>query len=212
MGPDAVGPADESVGSLVRRRLGDEVYEVLVGPLLSGVNAGDADQLSVAAGAPQFAAAMRDHGSLIAGARAQRAAAARAGNADAPVFYGLEGGMGTLVDALAAEIAALGGRIRLATSVDAVHPVGPEGRRLEITTVDRSGERDPVVVDARRAGHPAAGHGPAARAAAPRCRRGDGRGRVLLRGDGDAGRGQGPGRPAARLRAASSSRTARACS
>ena len=35
---DADG-GDESVGSLVRRRLGDEVYEVLVGPLLSGVNA-----------------------------------------------------------------------------------------------------------------------------------------------------------------------------
>ncbi|MGZ4709716.1 MAG: protoporphyrinogen oxidase [Acidimicrobiales bacterium] len=138
MGPDPQrdpsGPdgGDESVGSLVRRRLGDEVYEVLVGPLLSGVNAGNADELSVAAGAPQFAAAMRDHGSLIAGARAQRAAAAA--NADAPVFYGLDGGMGTLIDALAAEVVALGGTIERRTTIERVHPAPPDYRRLEITT------------------------------------------------------------------------------
>jgi oxygen-dependent protoporphyrinogen oxidase len=86
----------------------------------------------VAAGAPQFAAAMRDHGSLIAGARAQRAAAAA--NADAPVFYGLDGGMGTLVDALAAEVAARGGTIATATALHQVRPAGPDRRRLEITT------------------------------------------------------------------------------
>src|SRR5690606_485315 len=37
------GDHDETVGALVRRRLGDEVFEVLVAPLLGGVNAGDAD-------------------------------------------------------------------------------------------------------------------------------------------------------------------------
>ncbi len=62
MGPDQ-GPTgsghDESVGQLVRRRVGDEVFERLVAPLLSGVHAGNADQLSVAAGAPAFAAALR---------------------------------------------------------------------------------------------------------------------------------------------------------
>ena len=98
MGPDAPGTADESVGALVRRRLGDEIYDMLVGPLLSGVNAGDADHLSVAAGAPQFAAALRQHGSLIAGARAQRQASAAT---DAPVFYGLPTGTQTLTDTLA---------------------------------------------------------------------------------------------------------------
>ena len=159
MGPDRVTDpgdgegcgGDESVGSLVRRRLGDEVYEVLIGPLLSGVNAGNADELSVAAGAPQFAAAMRDHGSLIAGARAQRAAASRAGNVDAPVFYGLEGGMGTLVDALAAEVTALGGTITLGTSLDAVHPGAPgesgrSGRPLEVTIGEETRVVDAVVL------------------------------------------------------------------
>ncbi len=80
MGPDR-GPTgagrDESVGELVRRRVGDEVFERLVAPLLSGVHAGNADRLSVAAGAPAFAAALRDHDSLMAGLAAQRQAAVR---------------------------------------------------------------------------------------------------------------------------------------
>jgi len=50
--PGAPAPGqDESVGALVRRRVGDEIFEAFVGPLLSGVNAGDADELSLAAGA-----------------------------------------------------------------------------------------------------------------------------------------------------------------
>ncbi len=99
-GAPALGE-DESVGALVRRRVGDEVMDALVGPLLSGVNAGDADALSVAGGAPQFAAAVASQPSLIAGLRAQRDAAASTADPDAPIFYGLRGGTQTLTDALA---------------------------------------------------------------------------------------------------------------
>lgn len=156
MGPDperdltGTDGGDESVGSLVRRRLGDEVYEVLVGPLLSGVNAGNADELSVAAGAPQFAAALRDHGSLIAGARAQRAAAAAGPGTDAPVFYGLDGGMGSLIDALVAEITTLGGHIAQGTALRSVRPLDPDGLRLELTTSSAADGTDPEprIVDA----------------------------------------------------------------
>jgi oxygen-dependent protoporphyrinogen oxidase len=90
---------DESVGALVRRRLGDEVFEALVAPLLSGINAGDADELSVAAGAPQLAVGAG--GSLIGALRRQRAAAAAPAG---PVFHGLTGGMQGLTDALAAAV------------------------------------------------------------------------------------------------------------
>ena len=129
MGPEPEARDDESVGSLVRRRLGDEVYEVLVGPLLSGVNAGSADWLSVSAGAPQLAAALREHGSLIAGARAQRAAAGAA--ADTPVFHGLPGGMGRLVAATAEAVTAAGGELRLHTEVTALDGVtGPDALRV----------------------------------------------------------------------------------
>lgn len=108
---------DESVGALVRRRVGDEVYETLVAPLLSGVYAGDADRLSVAVAAPQFATALREHGSLIAGLRVQLDAATRN---DAPVFYGLRDGTATLTDALAARVDVRGGRVVLGRRVDAL--------------------------------------------------------------------------------------------
>ena len=138
MGPDPRSNDDESVGALVRRRLGDEVYEVLVGPLLSGVNAGNADWLSVAAGAPQFAAAMSNHGSLIAGARAQWAASAvtPAGGDPAPVFYGLPGGMARIVDGLVDAITDLGGDIRVGTRVTEVGAAPDRRYRVETTAPD----------------------------------------------------------------------------
>jgi oxygen-dependent protoporphyrinogen oxidase len=142
MGPDAEGAHgfgdDESVGQLVRRRLGDEVYEVLVGPLLSGVNAGDADWLSVAAGAPQFAAAMSSHGSLIVGARAQLAASAAIseGGNPPPVFYGLPGGMSQIVDALVDAIGDLGGQIRVRTRATAISAEPDRRYRVETSGSD----------------------------------------------------------------------------
>jgi oxygen-dependent protoporphyrinogen oxidase len=125
--PDDGPPAgaDESVGSLVRRRLGDEVFEVLVSPLLSGINAGEADQLSVAAGAAQLAAARQDAGgpSLIGALRRQREAAAAAATPGTPVFRGLVGGMQRLTDALAAGLP----DVRPATPVRAVATVAGDG-------------------------------------------------------------------------------------
>jgi len=88
---------DVSVGELVRTRLGDEVMDALVAPLLGGVNAGNADSLSVAVGAPQLAA-VADAPSLIAALRAEASAAA--GSAPTPVFAGFPTGTATLVDAL----------------------------------------------------------------------------------------------------------------
>jgi protoporphyrinogen/coproporphyrinogen III oxidase len=150
MGPDPVaadGAAtpDESVGSLVRRRVGDEVFERLVAPLLSGVHAGDADRLSVAAGAPQFAAAMRSHGSLIEGLRAQLAAAGT--QADAPIFLGLPEGTGALVDALVDALHLGGTDLRLGSPVERLVAAGRPGRPGGFT-LEVAGQGQPVDVDA----------------------------------------------------------------
>ena len=69
----------------MRARLGDEAAERLVDPLVGGINAGDTDQLSLAADVPQLDAAARSGaGSLIEACRAQRAAVA---DPAAPVFF-----------------------------------------------------------------------------------------------------------------------------
>jgi oxygen-dependent protoporphyrinogen oxidase len=110
---------DESVGSLVRRRLGDEVLERLVDPLLGGIYAGDADRLSLAAGAPQFAAAARADASLVRALRAQQQAAAATPRA--PVFFAPPDGMHRVVRELEAR---LGDRVRRGACVHSLEPVG----------------------------------------------------------------------------------------
>lgn len=137
---------DESVGALVRRRLGDEVFDALVGPLLSGVNAGNADHLSVQTGAAQLAAAVRDQPSLIAGLRAQRTAALAAGaDPDAPVFYGLHDGSQGLTDALAAALPV--GSVRTGRSVVAVAPADGGGYNVVTSASRPSGPAETGEVD-----------------------------------------------------------------
>jgi oxygen-dependent protoporphyrinogen oxidase len=148
-GPEAGG--DEPVGALVRRRLGDEVFEALVAPLISGINAGNADQLSVAAGAPQLAAAAADAraragggpgpASLIDALRRQRAAAAAATAPGAPVFRGLVGGAQRLTDALAAAVP----DVRTRHAVTALAPAGP---RWRLAVAGPGGAADDLAVDA----------------------------------------------------------------
>jgi oxygen-dependent protoporphyrinogen oxidase len=62
---------DETLGALLRRRLGDEATEMLVAPLLGGLFAGDVDRLSVAATFPELAGWERDFNSLIGGRAAR---------------------------------------------------------------------------------------------------------------------------------------------
>lgn len=96
---------DVSVGRLVRDRLGDEVCDHLVEPLLGGINGGEADGLSVQACAPQIWACATRGGSLIRAAADAKASGATSG---APVFATPAEGMASLprrlADRLRAEI------------------------------------------------------------------------------------------------------------
>ena len=58
---------DQSLGSFFRKRLGDEVVDNLIEPLLSGIYAGDIDQLSLMATYPQFFEAEQKYRSIIMG-------------------------------------------------------------------------------------------------------------------------------------------------
>ncbi len=141
--PDDHGE-DRSVGELVRSRLGDEVFEVLVDPLLSGVNAGRADDLSAQLGAAQLLAAARRDCSLVRGARAQIPPAPPGGER-APVFAALPGGMGTLVAALVDAIGA--DRFRLGRTVtDLIEQ--PDGRFRVATGPAAAGDDGAETVDA----------------------------------------------------------------
>lgn len=124
--PDPVR-ADDTIGSLVRRRLGDRIHEALVDPLIGAINAGDTDDLSLAASSPQILAAAEAGPSLVASF--QRQAAGR--KSDAPVFHSFEGGMYTLIDALAAELSDV---ITTGAAVTEIDELPEGGLRLTLST------------------------------------------------------------------------------
>ena len=91
---------DESVASFVRRHFGEEVLTKIGAPLLSGVFGGDVARLSVRAVMPNFVAMEREYGSLIAGLQAK----ARGDRPAQPIFTTLRNGLGTLIDAIVAQL------------------------------------------------------------------------------------------------------------
>jgi oxygen-dependent protoporphyrinogen oxidase len=155
-GPPPVG--DETIGGFIRRRLGEETLERLVGPLVGGVNAGDVDALSLAAVAPQIDAAARDtdEPSLVRAAAAARARVADAPAAiggivpaaagQPPIFAAPRRGMSQLVDALAAELATLGVAIHLGSVAEELVPA-PNGRGWAVRdSVGKTTDVDAVVL------------------------------------------------------------------
>jgi protoporphyrinogen/coproporphyrinogen III oxidase len=102
---------DESVTSRVGGRLGAEVVDRLVEPLLGGVYAGRCDDLSFEATLPALARAARGHASLAEAAAtllpADRADDAAGRPAPPPVFTTLTYGLGMLPAALAARSGAV---------------------------------------------------------------------------------------------------------
>ena len=127
MGLDLVLPrrpstqGDESIGSFVRRRLGQEAVDVLADPLLGGIYAGDIEKLGIRSTFPQLAELEDKRGSLIRGALAARRKATRGAPPPSP-FHSLEGGMGELVDALETSIRKAGGSIIVGAPIVSVSP------------------------------------------------------------------------------------------
>ncbi len=103
---------DMSVGALVRARLGDEVLDRLVAPMLGGVYAGDVDRLSVRAVMPQLAAALERHARLTDAVNEIKRPPADGPRK--PVFATVDGGLNRLVTATSASARA---EIRLGMTV-----------------------------------------------------------------------------------------------
>lgn len=102
---------DVSVAAFLEPRVGREVVDRLVEPLLGGVYAGHADRLSLHAAAPQILALGEDPLTAAATVRAETR------TLSTPVFAGVVGGVGTLPN----RVVEHGGLdVRLSTTVRAV--------------------------------------------------------------------------------------------
>ncbi|MBQ1090378.1 protoporphyrinogen oxidase [Streptomyces sp. B93] len=137
---------DVAVGEYVAARLGREVVDRLVEPLLGGVYAGDAYRISMRAAVPQLFEAARGHASLTEAVRDIQARAAAATPQTGPVFMGIQGGVGSLPLAVAEAVRAGGGEVLTGTPVTELRREADTGWR--IVAGDRVLHADAVVLAA----------------------------------------------------------------
>jgi len=127
MGLDVVlprGPSegDQSVASFFRRRIGAQAFERVLEPLLAGIYAGDAEEMSLKATFPRFLELEQQYGSIIRGMMAAKKKTPSAA-ADGPrrtMFVSLKNGLGELVTALTTRLTQQGADLRLECRVDAL--------------------------------------------------------------------------------------------
>ncbi|MEU1804883.1 protoporphyrinogen oxidase [Streptomyces sp. NPDC019937] len=107
--PTPVGE-DVALGGFIAERLGREVVDRLVEPLLGGVYAGDVYRTSMRAAVPALFELAKADRPLSEGVRALAGRSAQ--RPDGPVFMGIDGGIGRLPLAVADAVRAAGGEIR----------------------------------------------------------------------------------------------------
>jgi oxygen-dependent protoporphyrinogen oxidase len=125
--------ADETLASFARRRLGREVYERLVQPLVGGIYTADPEKLSLRATLPRFLDMERDAGGLIRGALRERrnhAADEPSGGVRYGMFTAPKQGMASLVDGAINLLP--NGALRLSSPVERIERSATGGWSLEV--------------------------------------------------------------------------------
>ncbi len=95
-------PEDESIAAFVRRKFGSEILDYLVAPFVSGVYAGDPEQLSLRASFPSMEQWEREYGSVVRGAIKSRPESQE--KPTRPALCSFRQGVAELPRALAAKI------------------------------------------------------------------------------------------------------------
>jgi protoporphyrinogen/coproporphyrinogen III oxidase len=132
---------EETVASFVRRKFGHEILEYLVAPFVSGVYAGDPEQLSLKAAFPSLDEWEREYGSVLRGAMKSRPAKAKGGGA--PPLCSFRHGVATLPSAMAGK---LGECLQTGTTVLGIQRAENSGSgSYEIRAQQQSQERRAVV-------------------------------------------------------------------
>ncbi|KMK96857.1 protoporphyrinogen oxidase [Rossellomorea marisflavi] len=129
---------DQSLGTFFRRRMGDEVVDHLIEPLLTGIFAGDIDQMSLMSTFPQFYELEQKHRSLIAGIKKNSQKETSEGG-----FLTFTGGLQSMIDALEAKIEP--GTVY--KSMKATH-IRKEDKGYSVTFANGSIECDAIILAA----------------------------------------------------------------
>ena len=112
---------DDCLGYFIRKRLGNEVHEMLIDPLVGSIYATDTDNFSLQ-GMPQLYELARASRSLVVAARNnRRATTATTGS---PVFAAPLKGMGALIEAAHADVVRRGAFVLTSARVESIDRAG----------------------------------------------------------------------------------------
>ncbi len=120
--PPGPSTGDESLAAFLRRRFGVQAFQRVLEPLMAGIYAGDAEQMSLRATFPRFFELEQRHGSVVRGMMAAKKAAS-SGSTDQPrrtMFVSLKNGLSDLVTALTSRLTQQGTELRVNARVDAL--------------------------------------------------------------------------------------------
>ncbi len=140
MGLDFIQPAkavdgDESLGAFVSRRLGREAYENLIEPLMSGIYAGDGDQLSLASTFPYLRDLELRYGSLARGALQMRAKSnGKSVQGSRSAFLTPTTGLAEIVETLVDHLESQHVDLHLNTTVTSIDHLRPDGWQVTVDT------------------------------------------------------------------------------
>lgn len=133
--PAAAPDPQETVAGFFRRRFGSELVDYAVNPFISGIYAGDPDQLLIHKTFGKVAALEQQHGSVL------RGLAKAGGGAGRKRIISLEGGIQTLTDALAARLT----HRHIGQPVQTLQRL-PDGRYQLTTAEGRKSQHSAVVL------------------------------------------------------------------
>lgn len=120
--PPSRSTGDESLADFLRRRFGIQAFERVLEPLMAGIYAGDAEQMSLRATFPRFFELEQQYGSVVRGMMAAKKAASSV-STEPPrrtMFVSLKNGLSDLVAALTSRLTQQGVGLRLGCRVDAI--------------------------------------------------------------------------------------------
>ena len=144
--PRRTEEGDESLASFTRRRLGQEMLDRIVQPMVGGIYTADPEKLSLMATLPRFLEMERRHGSLFEAMHAEDTSGAEkaASGARYGLFASLRRGMRQLMDSLEDRVRAVA-RVEVGAVVNGItlgRGGGEEGRRGggELAWMDASGD------------------------------------------------------------------------
>ena len=135
---------DESLASFSRRRMGREVYERIIQPVVGGIYTADPEKLSMTATMPQFVQMEREYGSMIRGMKkADRENNARraASGARYGLFLAPRNGMSSFVQAIVRRLPE--GCIQLNSQVEKLNR---SGQRWQLSISGQQIDFDAVII------------------------------------------------------------------